>query len=233
MRFRSGLDSSGQPNVFISWPLLSRPLRKRIKRLLGRHGVPPWVRPDFARRVSLADRLFPADPDPAFPSIAQRDIYREVRSGTGVLAAEEDDRIAAPFGIETRHPFADRRVMEFGMAIPEDLRCRDGVMKFVLRDAMREYLPGEVAGRLTSPEGSAVFLPPMREWIDSGLLRAARTAAQGWVDVDAVHRLDERISTRYRAGDPSYANDVWPLWSVLAVEVWMRAVVDSPVVEEV
>ncbi|HMB78970.1 MAG TPA: hypothetical protein VKI43_02840, partial [Vicinamibacterales bacterium] len=73
----------------------------------------------------------------------------------------------------------------------------------------------------------------MREWIDTGLLREARTAGQGWVDIDAVHRLDARISSRHGAGDPSYARDVWPLWSVLAVEVWMREVVDSPVLEEV
>ena len=217
----------------LTWPLLSRPVRKRIKQLIGRDGVPPWVRPDFARRVSLADRLFPDSPDPAFPSMAQRDIYREVMSGTGVLDTEGDERTAAAFGIEPRHPFADRRVMEFGMAIPEDLRCRGAVRKFILREAMREYLPDDVGRRLTSPEGSDLFLAPMREWIDTGLLREARTAGQGWVDIDAVHRLDARISSRHGAGDPSYARDVWPLWSVLAVEVWMREVVDSPVLEEV
>lgn len=215
------------------WPLLSRPSRKRIKRLIGRDGVPPWVRPDFARRVSLADRLFPEDPDPAFRSIAQRDVYREVMSGGAVLGTEDDDRTAAPFGIEPRHPFADRRVMEFGLAIPEDLRCRGGVKKFILREAMRGYLPDQVGGRLTSPDASSVFLAPMREWIDGGLLRAARTADQGWVDVQAVHRLDDRMASRYRAGDLSYARDVWPLWSVLAVEVWMREVVESPAFEEV
>jgi asparagine synthase (glutamine-hydrolysing) len=214
------------------WPLLSRPLRRRIKTVLGRDGVPPWVRPDFARRVSLADRIFPVDPDAAFPSIAQRDIYREAGSGTAVLTTEDEDRTAAAFGVETRHPFADRRVMEFGLAIPEDLRCRGGVRKFILRDAMRAYLPDDVCGRVTSPEASAVFLEPIREWIDAGLLRAARTTDQGWVDVQAVNRLDERVFSRYRAGDPSYAWDIWPLWSVLAVEVWMREVVDARTIEE-
>lgn len=215
------------------WPQLSRPLRRRIKHLVGSEGVPPWLRPEFARRVSLADRLFPLDPDPAFPSIAQREIYREATGGIAAVAIEDDERAAAAFGVEHRHPFADRRVMEFGMAIPEDLRRRGGVMKFMLRAAMRDYLPEAVAARVTSPEGSGVFLAPMREWIDTGLLRGARIDAAGWADLAAVHRLDDRMSSLYRAGDPSYARDVWPLWSILAVEVWMREVVESVAFEEV
>lgn len=224
---------SGSLLKTLAWPLLPRPLRKRIKTLIGRDGVPAWVRPDFARRVSLADRLYPDDPDLDFPSVAQRELYREAMSGAAVLATEDDDRAAAEFGVETRHPFADRRVMEFGMAIPEKLRWRGGVKKVVLREAMRGYLPDEVGRRLTSPDASSVFLAPMRESIDAGLLHSARIADQGWVDVDAVRELDERISSSYRTGDPSYAWDVWPLWSVLAVEIWMREVVESPASEEV
>lgn len=217
----------------LTWPLLSRTMRKRIKIMIGRDGVPAWVRPDFARRIALADRLYPDVPDPAFPTIAQREIYREVTGGVSVLGTEEDDRVMAEFGIEARHPFADRRVMEFGMAIPDQVRWRDGVKKAVLRDAMRDYLPDDVGARLTSAEASSVFLPPIRECIDSGLLQSSRIERHGWVDVSEVRRLDETITRRYRSGDLSYARDVWPLWSTLAVEIWMREAVEtSGTVEE-
>ena len=62
-------------------------------------------------------------------------------SGRCILDTEENDRNTAEFGIETRHPFGDRRVMEFAFAIPEDLRCRGGVPKFVVREAVRDRLP--------------------------------------------------------------------------------------------
>ena len=43
------------------WPLVPRPWRKRIKRVIGRDGVPTWVRREFAHRVALPDRLYPLE----------------------------------------------------------------------------------------------------------------------------------------------------------------------------
>ena len=200
---------------------------------IGRDGVPPWVRRTFADRIALPDRLYPLDGVPRFPTLAQDDIYRDALSGRCVLDTEEDERSAAEFGVETRHPFADRRVMEFAFAIPENLRCRDGVRKFVLRQAMRDHLPQRVGTRLTSADGSSTFLGPMRELVESGLLEAPAIEREGWADTDAVRRLYADVRHRHASGDSTYVADVWPLWKILAVELWVRHVVDAAAIEEV
>lgn len=219
------------PKILL-WPLLSKPWRKRIKVLIGRDGVPRWVHTEFARRIGLADRLYSPDPEPSFPTIAQRSIYQDVLSGLATLATEEEDRTAAEFGVETRHPFADRRIMEFGMAIPEDLRWRDGVRKFILREAMREYLPDEVRCRLTSADAAPIFVPLLRGFLDQGLLDAPAIERQGWVDFGEARALCADMFARHANRDATYADAIWPLWSIAGVEIWMQEVVDRTATEE-
>jgi asparagine synthase (glutamine-hydrolysing) len=210
----------------MTWPLLSRAARRRIKMLIGRDGVPRWIRRDFARRIALADRLYPPTPDPPFPTIAQRSIYLDMTSGATIHCIEDEERSAAEFGLEIRYPYADRRVMEFGLAIPEDLRWRGGAQKFVLREAMREQLPVEVRLRRTSPNAGSAFVPTLRALADEGLFRHPAIEREGWVDPGEALAFHDQILARQASGDPGYTDDVWPMWIVAAVELWMREVAD-------
>jgi asparagine synthase (glutamine-hydrolysing) len=205
-----------------TWPLLSRGARKRIKTLIGRDAVPRWIRPEFAARIGLADRLYRPDPDPPFPTIAQRTIFRDMTSGLMVHGIEDEERSAAESALEVRYPFADRRVMEFGLAIPEELRWRDGVRKFVLREAMRGTLPEDVRARAESPNGGSVFMPALNALAAEGVFDRPIVEREGWTGHGEVQAFYGRILARQAAGDPDYTDDVWPMWSVTAVELWMR-----------
>jgi asparagine synthetase B (glutamine-hydrolysing) len=57
------------------------------------------------------------------------------------------DRVASRWGIEPRHPFLDRRLLEYCAWMPQELRLRDGYPKWALRQAMSDRLPGEIAWR--------------------------------------------------------------------------------------
>ncbi len=208
----------------MTWPLLPRAARKRIKRWVGHDAVPSWIRRDFAARIGLADRLYARAKDPPFPTIAQRRIFRDMTSGLMVHGIEDQERSAAVFGVEIRYPFNDRRVMEFGLAIPEELRCRAGVRKFVLREAMREALPPEVRVRAASPNGGSVFMPALRALVDEGLFRHPVIEREGWAEPGESRKFYDRILARQASGDSDYTDDVWSMWSVAAVELWMREV---------
>ena len=47
-----------------------------------------------------------------------------------------DDRDGMAFGLETRHPFLDYRLVDFCMALPNENKIRDGWQKWILREAM-------------------------------------------------------------------------------------------------
>jgi asparagine synthase (glutamine-hydrolysing) len=229
------VDLPGPLLKILLWPQLSRSWQKRVKQWIGRDAVPSWVDPAFARRIALADRLFPTEevPEvPAFPTIADRSIFREVFGGTSVFDAEEDDRAAAELGLEMRHPFADRRVMTFAFAVGEDLRWRDGVRKFVLREAMHDMLPESVGRRQSSPDGAPAFIPAIRSARATGALDAPAIERYGWVDGAVLRRAVDELLSRYDRGDPDYTIGLRAFWRMLAIEIWVQEVVEGRASEE-
>ncbi|MFD5446008.1 asparagine synthetase B family protein [Streptomyces tendae] len=57
------------------------------------------------------------------------------------------DRMSMRETLECRVPFLDRRVAEFALGLPPSLAVRDGINKWVLRQAASRVLPREVAFR--------------------------------------------------------------------------------------
>lgn len=61
------------------------------------------------------------------------------------------DRTSMHAGLEARVPFADHRIVEYLWNVPWHMKCRDGVVKGLLRAAASGLLPGEVLLRRKSP----------------------------------------------------------------------------------
>ena len=61
------------------------------------------------------------------------------------------DRTSMHVGLEARVPFADHLIMEYLWNVPWSMKCHDGVVKGLLRDAGRGWLPDDVLYRRKSP----------------------------------------------------------------------------------
>ena len=61
------------------------------------------------------------------------------------------DRTSMYTGLEARVPFADHRIIEYLWNVPWEMKCHDGVVKGLLRQAGEGYLPKEVLWRKKSP----------------------------------------------------------------------------------
>jgi asparagine synthase (glutamine-hydrolysing) len=68
------------------------------------------------------------------------------------------DRSSMLNSIETRVPFMDRPLLEFSYALPMHMKLRDGVEKWVLRQAFKGDLPPYIADRpkMRLPDGSGL-----------------------------------------------------------------------------
>lgn len=205
------------------WPLLPGPVRQGIKRALRRDSIPPWIRREFADRIGLRDRLHHGTDQRRFPSLAQWDIYRPLAGGWLAHAAEMEERTASWFGIEQRHPYYDRRIVELAFALPEELRWRGTQPKFVLREAMRGRLPETIRGRRSKADFSHVFVEALRAHGGARFFDGLAVEALGWVRGDAVRAMYRRAEERYDRGDGAYSADIWPLWMICAVESWYRS----------
>lgn len=138
------------------------------------------------------------------------------------------DSRAAAFSIEPRHPFFDKRVVEFCYAIPTEMKYKFGWDRFILRRAMDGILPDEVQWRffkqdLSPPLQKNLFLE--KKLIDK-IFHDNKGIIEDYVD---MHRLNI-IYKKYKSkgeGDGiadsvvSFA-DITDIWLVTILCLWLR-----------
>lgn len=177
-------------------------------RLRGRD-VPPWLadppRALRARRRLAAARRFDLEvsPLPAY--------------------LHHVDRNSMSFSLEARVPLLDYHVVETGLAAGGDDLVRNGRTKWILREAMRPLLPGEIVDR-SDKQG---FTVDHRAWLRGPLGRvldetfaSERMAARPFFHA-------ERLSDALEDGSAD------AVWRSFMVERWLRLFVDPAVVEPV
>lgn len=145
--------------VLETWrPLISRRLvpdivRRRIRplqqaRALERDVASSMIDPGFASRSDLAARFERRREAARGLSVEHPAGGARLFIGTATVAGvERYGRLAARHGIEPRHPFLDRDLVEYCAWLPLGLRQRDGWPKWGLRRAMAGVLPNEIAWR--------------------------------------------------------------------------------------
>lgn len=119
------------------------------------------------------------------------------------------DRLSMAHSIEVRPPFLDFRLVELAFSLPGRLKIRDGVTKFVLREAVRDLLPAGILER--KKEG---FLLPINAWLlrryrgfVEAVLSPERLGQHGLLEPAEVGRLLEA----HYAGRADHATRIWTL----------------------
>jgi asparagine synthase (glutamine-hydrolysing) len=131
-----------------------------------------------------------------------------------------EDRMSMAWGVESRLPFLDYRLVELAFRLPDDLKLRDGYNKFVLRRAMQGVLPE----RLVQERAKRRFIAPFwawgaREWrplLEEMLMQDARISP--YLD---YARFRARLR-EYLAGNTATIH-FRVLWRLLGTEMWMRS----------
>ena len=127
------------------------------------------------------------------------------------------DRATMAVALESRAPLLDHRVVEFALALPEDMKLRGETTKWALRQVLYRHVPRELIER---PKMG--FEVPIGPWLRGGLkdwaaalLDPARLAREGHFDPAAIARLwDQHQSGRFEWGAQ--------LWCVLMVQAWLE-----------
>ena len=204
-------------------PLIPGGALRAAKWMLGRDGFPIWIDPGFAKRIRLAERLRWRAPAPKFSSIAQREVYRLGTDIRQSQAYEMEESLASGFHLEQRSPFLDRRIVEFGLALPQDQLWRREQTKFVLRQALRTHLPDAVRGRLTKAEFSPIVAGALVPAGD-GLVGSLAVEQRGWVDGAQIRAMYGRLKQLHEQGNTGSSPLIGPLFMVFGMELWFRTI---------
>jgi asparagine synthase (glutamine-hydrolysing) len=202
--------------------LLPSSTRRVLGRLLGsRPRRLDWINPLFAARVGLADRLQPK-PLPPASSRSRRDTYWTANNVQRTFADEREHRAARAAGIDQRHPFYDRRLAEFGLALPEPELWHLGVTKVIVRRALDGMLVDSVKRRNDKAEFSTAYAGAIAAAGGRRAFERLRSVEAGWVDGRVALQMHDDMIRLYSAGDDAYIPLADVLCTILGIELWLQ-----------
>lgn len=190
--------------------------RIALSHLGGNAGsIGAWVRSDWAASSGLRERVRTAQPSAVLPSFVQQHRYTNIDMPPRFFLIGGIHALAERHGVELRHPFHDQRLAQFFMTAAPRMLRRDGLRKYILREAMR----GTLAESVRTRRDKAMFLDSMTNAILDHVrdrpVDALLPVARGWVDRDVVTTMIEAV----RAGRRDVR--IGPLWSLVALDVWL------------
>jgi asparagine synthase (glutamine-hydrolysing) len=127
------------------------------------------------------------------------------------------DRAGMSVSLETRMPLLDHRVVELAWRLPMDLKVRDGVGKWLLRQVLHRHVPKALVERPKMGFGLPVdkwLRGPLREWAET-LLGESRLESEGFFSPARVRAAwDAHLSGR--------VDQHSLLWNVLMFQSWLE-----------
>jgi len=169
--------------------------------------------------------------DSPFPRMDQRHSVADLETCLQSLLVKQDKMTMAA-GIETRVPFLDHRVVEFGLNLPLRWKIRAGEGKVLLKRLAARRMPADLVYRRKMG-----FSVPLTEWLRRGgpfrrlvleVLTDPRTRRRGYFDYSCLEsHLADVERGRWGNGPDAAAM----IWALLNLELWHRRFFDAPVTE--
>jgi asparagine synthase (glutamine-hydrolysing) len=192
-------------------PLLPRRLRNSWAP--ARTNLPGWLNRDFVRRTAAAQRVrerrATAHASDGHYAAVVAERYR-LLGALPIPSATED-------GIEMRHPFLYRPLVEMVLGLPSHFLTRAGHEKWVLREALRNVLPERVRTRRGKggPDARVLWSLSREEARITSMLRDPVISQLGWVERRGLIRSYEQAKS-------GHGPDRLMVQTALTLETWLR-----------
>lgn len=171
--------------------------------------LPLRFRRDVKRLTSLMTDDFAATSSLASPSLhaAGTLLNRQIQDITTFSIPSllrYEDRNSMAFSIESRVPFLDHRLVEWGLRLPTEQKLRGGVNKSILRRALSGIVPQPILNR----RDKMGFGAPQERWLREGILsafahdiRSNHYALDALIKKEPLAKLVEHSKRRLKPSD--------------------------------
>lgn len=181
----------------------------------------PLVNPNFAQRIRLNERIQTLA-DPSEPPLTVReDQWRSLNQGLLSYTLEQMDRYAAMFSLEARHPFMDKRLIEFCLALPSEQKLYQGWGRMVMRRALEGILPEEIQWRGGKADLTPNFIYGLlnrnRQLLDEVMSHQIEKIAN-YIDVNFLRAAYQRLTS---AGNKATDEDSMAVWQAVTLALWL------------
>lgn len=181
----------------------------------------PFINPVFSKRIDLQERVKKLTPKD--PSTVKEHHLQQLTSGLMSIPLEGIDTFSAAFGIESRCPFMDKRLIEYCLALPVEQKLDQGWSRIVLRRAMEGILPSEIQWR----GGKSSVTPAMvegltyidRKIMESAIVNRPQTISK-FINYQQVDRFYHKIIKNNKVTEKTIISS----WSIISLNLWLRKI---------
>jgi asparagine synthase (glutamine-hydrolysing) len=127
----------------------------------------------------------------------------------------KQDQMSMASSIESRVPLLDHPLVEFAARVPDRMKIRDGVGKYIFKKAVEDLLPGEIVHRTKMG-----FPTPVRDWLrdeQAGEIRTQLLNGTGLLAEYVRREPLERLLDEHKEGRRDATDQIWRL---LNLQVW-------------
>jgi asparagine synthase (glutamine-hydrolysing) len=205
-----------------------------LKRIIHKFNQPPvwqppaWAAQDFGEFFMACSNTEPFDWS-CYKSLTQGLIFWQFFDPYFSWAQEVAEVRASYAGYELRHPYCDRALVEFVMAMPFEHRIPDGQWRYLQLRGLRDYLPDAIINRADQTTFEEYVLQILATAVPRW--QSILFATERWESAPYVNRRDaSQLFTSYRPSE-HVLGDAIHLWRIAFVELWLRQLARYAAVE--
>lgn len=161
-----------------------------------------------------------------FADVLARRMASDLLHETVPPTLRAEDRNTMSQSIESRSPMLDHRLVEFAFTLPGRFKMREGLGKWVIREAMKGILPEDVRTR----KDKAGFIAPADVWFRTVNRRQIQDMVHSESFAGAKLFDIPKVEAMIREHQEGAKNHQMVLWQLINLELWFRRFFPSGVV---
>ncbi|ELS05346.1 asparagine synthase (glutamine-hydrolyzing) [Xenococcus sp. PCC 7305] len=190
------------------------------------------INPDFAQKINLEELMKrEIDYQSAYLPSVYLNHFRGVISDNMQVGTAQIELISSANGIELRHPFLDRRLIELCLAVPAHLKNEAGMGRGVMRRAMKGILPRQVCQRKDKVDFYGFIIPEMarneQELIERYLFDERSQLAK-YVDLKALKNNYQQFLTSEKPWQER-RREAKIIASTTFLSIWLNQLSSTPI----
>jgi asparagine synthase (glutamine-hydrolysing) len=134
----------------------------------------------------------------------------------------KQDQMSMACSIESRVPFLDHQLVEFAAAVPDHMKLRGGIGKYILKRAVEDILPRDIVYRKKMG-----FPTPLRQWLvepEADSLIAQLNDRDGLLAAYLDFTYLNDLLDRHKSGLEDATDRIWRL---LNLQLWGNVFITS------
>lgn len=180
--------------------------------------VSPWIRGDFQKKVNLSDLQIGDIHVPKHRSLYLNGLDELINARGRHVAYSYLDMMGAECSVEFRHPFWDRRLIEFLIRTPAKHKYASGQTKLLMRDSMVGVLPEKIRRRRSKPNFGSLF--------DRGIAVEEKARIKRTLEDPLIGRLGYVDVAKLRSAAEQYGtlpnSQKFGIFMAITLEEWLK-----------